>query len=51
MNTYCFNKNNQPNKKTCKKNKFDLNNLYEVEKFLCNLRKTIKCVELYKFLK
>lgn len=38
-------------KNNLKKNKFDLNNLYEVEHFLSSLRKTSKWMELYKFLK
>lgn len=34
-------------------NKFNssLNSLFEVENFLCNLRKVCKCLNLYKFLK
>ncbi|MCI8362197.1 MAG: hypothetical protein HFJ41_03550 [Clostridia bacterium] len=39
------------NSKNCCNNKFDLNNLYEIEKFLCDLRNTFKCINLYKFLK
>ena len=42
-----------------KKNKFDfkckkenaINSLLEVEHFLCNFKKTIKCIKLYKILK
>ena len=34
-------------------NKFNssLNSLFEVENFLCNLRKVCKCLNLYKFFK
>lgn len=39
----CFN--------NCCNNKFNFNNLYEIEKFLCDLRNTFKCINLYKFLK
>ena len=28
-----------------------LNSLFEVENFLCNLKKISKCINLYKFLK
>lgn len=35
----------------CKKNKFNINNLFEVEHFLTSLRQTSRWVELYKFLK
>ena len=28
-----------------------LNSLFEVENFLCNLKKVTKCINLYKFLK
>ncbi len=38
-----------------KKNNHDfcspLNSLFEVENFLCNLKKVTKCINLYKFLK
>jgi len=37
----------------CCNNNFNsaLNSLYEVENFLCNLKKISKCLNLYKFLK
>lgn len=38
-------------KNNCCSNKFNLNSLFEIEKFLCDLRKTCKCINLYKFLK
>lgn len=40
----CLNKNNF-------NNKFNLSSLYEIENFLCTLRNTCKCINLYKFLK
>lgn len=43
-NTSCLNK-----KDNC--SKFNLNSLYEIEHFLCTLRNTCKCIDLYKFLK
>ncbi len=39
------------NYKNCCNNKFNINSLYEIEKFLCDLRNTFKCINLYKFLK
>lgn len=35
----------------CCNNKFNINNLYEIEKFLCDLRNTCRCIKFYKFLK
>ncbi len=43
-NNYYINK-----KDNC--NKFNLDSLYEIEHFLCTLRNTCKCIDLYKFLK
>lgn len=53
-NIYCKNnccKNNSFN--NCCNNNFNspLNCLFEVENFLCNLRKVFKCIHLYKFFK
>ena len=47
------------NKKDCTKNKINfaqkkentICSLFEVEHFLCNFKKTIKCIKLYKILK
>lgn len=39
---------------TCKNNNCTsspLDSLFQVETFLCNFRKTIKCINLYKFFK
>ena len=33
-----------------KKNNFSINNLYEVEKFLCDLKKLINIKKIYKIL-
>ena len=33
------------------KNNFLINNLFEIEKFLCDLKKTIKLKKLYNILK
>lgn len=35
----------------CHKNPSPLNCLFEVENFLCNLKKFSKCLNLYKFFK
>ena len=44
---------NNLNSNNCCENKFNcnLNCLFEVEHFLCNLKKICKCINLYKFLK
>lgn len=46
-NIYSKNINNCCNNKCCA----PLNSLFEVENFLCNLKKVSKCINLYKFLK
>lgn len=51
--------NNNLDKKDCKKKKFDfkckkenaINSLFEVEHFLCNLKKVCNTVGLYKILR
>ena len=56
-NKYYYNKFNNniysKNITNCCNNKFNssLHSLYEVENFLCNLKKIGKCLNLYKFLK
>lgn len=39
------------NNSFCNNLNSSLNSLYEVENFLCNIRKVCKCMNLYKFLK
>ena len=57
INGYKKNKYNNFNYNCCKKNKCNYNNnctlnsLFEVENFLCNLKKCLKCLNLYNFLK
>ena len=56
-NKYYYNKCNNniyfKNINNCCNDKFNssLNCLFEVENFLCNLKKMCKCLNLYKFLK
>lgn len=51
-NNYSYNNLNNKNCcKNCCDKKFNINSLYEIEKFLCDLRNTLKCINLYKFLK
>ena len=56
-NKYYYNKCNNniysKNITNCCNNNFNspLNSLFEVENFLCNLKKINKCLNLYKFLK
>lgn len=50
-NNYYYTNLNNKNFKNCCNNKFNINSLYEIEKFLCDLRNTFKCINLYKFLK
>lgn len=45
-----YNKNCSVNN-NCIKGPSCLYPLFEVENFLCNLKKAVKCVNLYKFLK
>lgn len=48
-NIYCKNKNiNNCCNNNCNS---PLNCLFEVENFLCNLKKVCKCINLYKFFK
>lgn len=52
INNCCNNNfNNNFNNKFNNKFNSSLNSLFEVENFLCNLRKVCKCLNLYKFLK
>lgn len=39
------------NNSFCNNLNSSLNSLYEVENFLCNIKKVCKCMNLYKFLK
>lgn len=57
-NKYYYNKcNNSSNNIYCKNNccnnkcNCTLDSLFEVEKFLCNFNKAIKCFNIYRFLK
>ena len=55
-NKYHYNKCNCDNniylKNNCCNSLYSaFNSLYEVENFLCNLKKISKCLDLYKFLK
>lgn len=47
-NKNCNNNCNFPQKN---KNNFCFEHIFEVESFLCNIRKTCKAIDLYKFLK
>lgn len=57
-NKYYYNKsnhlsNNIHSKNNCNKcnNKFSVNSLFEIEKFLCDCNKAIKCFKFSKFFK
>lgn len=52
-NNICCNYKKCPcqSKKQFKCNNSPLNSLFEVENFLCNMKKVIKCINFYKFFK
>lgn len=51
MNINRYRKNISTCNKNCVKDNSCFSPLFEVENFLCNLKKVFKCINLYKFFK